>query len=29
LTAVCEEFGIKVLGPPLSDEEIERIIAQG
>ena len=27
LTAVCEELGIKV--PPLSDEEIERIIAQG
>jgi mannose-6-phosphate isomerase-like protein (cupin superfamily) len=24
LTAVCEEFGIKVLGPPLSDEEIDR-----
>jgi mannose-6-phosphate isomerase-like protein (cupin superfamily) len=29
LTAVCDEFGIKVSGPPLSDEEIERIIAQG
>jgi hypothetical protein len=27
LTAVCDEFGIKVSGPPLSDEEIERIIA--
>jgi mannose-6-phosphate isomerase-like protein (cupin superfamily) len=29
LTAVCDEFGIKVLGPPLSDEEIERIVARG
>jgi hypothetical protein len=29
LTAVCDEFGIKVSGPPLSDEEIERIVAQG
>jgi mannose-6-phosphate isomerase-like protein (cupin superfamily) len=27
LTDVCDEFGIKVSGPPLSDEEIERIIA--
>jgi mannose-6-phosphate isomerase-like protein (cupin superfamily) len=27
LTAVCDEFGIKVSGPLLSDEEIERIIA--
>ena len=27
LTAVRDEFGIKVSGLPLSDEEIERIIA--
>jgi mannose-6-phosphate isomerase-like protein (cupin superfamily) len=28
LTAVCVEFGIKVSGAPLSDEEVERIIAR-
>src|SRR5258708_12318475 len=28
LTAVCDEFGINVSGPPLSDEEIESLVAQ-